>query len=75
MNLASECLIPEVKWKNSPASNLRTPGAANHLAKELKIHPAIVAGKMRHYSRNYRILNQLIGNKQARICFSEINWS
>jgi len=72
---ASECLIPEVKWENSPASNLRTPGAANHLAKELNIHPAIVAGKMRHYSRNYRILNQLIGNKQARICFSEINWS
>jgi HTH-type transcriptional regulator/antitoxin HigA len=73
--LASECLIPEVKWKNSPASNLRTPGAANYLAKELNIHPAIVAGKMRHYFKNYRILNQLIGNKQVKICFSEINWS
>lgn len=73
--LASECLIPEVEWKKSPASNLRTPGAANYLAKKLNIHPAIVAGKMRHYFNNYRILNQLIGNKQVRICFSEINWS
>ncbi len=72
---ASECLIPDAEWKNSPASNLRTPGAANHLAMKLNIHPAIVAGKMRHYFRNYRILNQLIGNKQVRICFPEINWS
>ena len=73
--LASECLIPEVKWENSPASNLRTPGAVNHLANELKIHPPIVAGKMSHYFKNYQMLNQLIGNKQVRTCFPEINWS
>lgn len=66
---ASECLIPNAEWENSPASNLRTPGAANHLAMKLNIHPAIVAGKMRHSFRNYRILNQLIGHNEVKKYF------
>ena len=52
-----------------------SPEAAEHLAKELGIHSAIVAGRMRHDSNNYRILNQLVGHRQVRRLFAEVKWS
>lgn len=72
--LASEALIPEEDWVKSPASSLRSPEAAHHLAKKLGIHPAIVAGRMRRASKSYRILNQLVGHGQVRQHFPEVDW-
>lgn len=71
-DLASEALVPETAWAQSPAKNLRSPEAARHLAERLKIHPAIVAGRMRHEAKNFRILNQLVGSGEVRILFQEI---
>lgn len=73
--LAGEALIPKEEWNKSPAKNLRSPEAAQHLARKLRIHPAIVAGRMRREAGSYKILNQLIGQGQVRKCFPEINWS
>ncbi len=72
--LAGEALIPEEAWENSPARNLRSPEAAQHLAERLRIHPAIVAGRMRYASSNFRVLNQMIGTGEVRECFPEIQW-
>jgi HTH-type transcriptional regulator/antitoxin HigA len=68
--IAGEALIPEDEWKRSPARNLRTPEAAEHLAKKLRIHPAIVAGRIRHHYKSYRVLNRLVGHGQVRSAFS-----
>jgi len=73
--LAGEALIPNSVWAKSPAKSLRSPEAAQHLAQELKIHPAIVAGRMRHEAKNYRILNQMIGHGEVRRLFSDIQWN
>ena len=73
--LAGEALIPEEEWKNSPASNLRTPQAAQHLARKLRIHPAIVAGRIRHAYKSYRRLNNLVGSGQVRRLFPEATWA
>jgi HTH-type transcriptional regulator/antitoxin HigA len=73
--MAMESLIPEKVWAKSPASRLRSPEAAEHLAKQLKIHVAIVAGRIRHKYKSYRVLNQLVGHRQVRKLFSDINWS
>lgn len=73
--LAGEALIPELAWKNSPAASLPTPEAAERLAKQLRIHPAIVAGHMRHHFKSYRILNQLVGHGEVRRCFPDVTWS
>jgi len=73
--LAGEALIPNDVWQKSPAKDYRSPEAAEHLAKKLGIHPAIVAGRMRHDSNNYRILNQLVGHRQVRRLFAEVKWS
>jgi len=68
--IAGEALIPEDEWKRSPASRLRTPEAVEHLANKLRIHPAIVAGRIRHHYKSYRVLNRLVGRGQVRSAFS-----
>lgn len=72
--LAAEVLIPEEEWEKSPASRLRSPEAAEHLANKLGIHPAIVAGRMRHYFRAYRLLNNVVGHRQVRKLFPDVDW-
>jgi HTH-type transcriptional regulator/antitoxin HigA len=64
--LASETLVPEAEWLASPASKLRSPEAAVHLAKRLGIHPAIVAGRIRHATGDYRKLSRMLGQGQVR---------
>lgn len=73
-NLAGEALIPEQAWRKSPASRLRSPEAIQQLAHQLRIHPAIVAGRYRHERRNYRVLNQLVGHGQVRNLFKDKKW-
>ncbi len=70
--IAGEALIPEDEWKKSPARNLRTPEAVEHLANKLRIHPAIVAGRIRHHYKSYRVLNRLVGHGEIRPLFSEL---
>ena len=74
-HLAGEALIPEAEWNRSPASSLRTPDAVHHLASRLRIHPAIVAGRIRHHYRSYRVLNRLVGQGAVRRLFPETAWS
>lgn len=66
---AGEALIPEDVWRSSPASRLRSPVAANALAKKLGIHPAIVAGRIRRQFKSYRVLGQLVGHGEVRPIF------
>lgn len=72
--LAGEVLIPYDIWENSPASRLRSSQAAEHLAKQLNIHPAIVAGRMQHEFKAYHLLRNLVGNREVRRLFPEVNW-
>ena len=71
-SLAGEALIPEAEWRKSPASSLRNPDAVQHLASRLRIHPAIVAGRIRHQRKSYRVLNRLVGQGQVRKLFREL---
>jgi HTH-type transcriptional regulator / antitoxin HigA len=64
--LASEALIPSNEWRTSPASKLRSADAANHLAQRLKIHPAIVAGRIRKAYKDYRVLSGMVGQGEVR---------
>jgi HTH-type transcriptional regulator / antitoxin HigA len=72
--LAGEALIPEAEWRKSPASRLRSPEAVQHLASELRIHPAIIAGRIRHQFKSFRVLSQFVGHGEVRCLFPEINW-
>jgi HTH-type transcriptional regulator / antitoxin HigA len=71
---ASDILIPNDIWKKSPASKLKKPDAVINLSKTLGIHPAIVAGRIRHETKDFRILNNLVGHKQIRNIFGIKEW-
>lgn len=70
--LAGEALIPEEDWRKSPASRLRSPEAILQLASQLRIHPAIVAGRYRHEYKSYRVLNQFVGHGEVRCLFRDV---
>jgi HTH-type transcriptional regulator/antitoxin HigA len=70
--IARETLIPDSAWASSPASKLRSPEAAQHLARQLGINPAIVAGRIRHDSGDYRKLSRMVGQGQVRKLFDTI---
>lgn len=72
--LAGETLIPRAVWAASPAKVVRSPQAVERLAKELRIHPGIVAGRIRYERKNFRILNQFVGHGKVRKLFPEITW-
>jgi len=73
--LAQEALIPKNVWSKSPAKSLPSPEAAEHLAKRLRIHPAIVAGRIRHEAHSFKILSQMVGQGKVRSCFNDVSWS
>ena len=73
--LAGEILIPRRIWKRSDAYRQRTPDAIQELALRLRIHPAIIAGRIRHDAKNYYILSQMVGKGKVRKLFSGIDWS
>jgi len=62
---AQEALIPSQIWNEHAAHH--SPNVQNvlSLAQEAGVHPAIVAGRIRHESKNYRLLSQFVGKKQV----------
>jgi HTH-type transcriptional regulator / antitoxin HigA len=72
---AAEALIPEAVWHASAASKVRAVPAVLQLAAKLRIHPAIVAGRMRHQFRDFRVLASLVGQGEVRKWFPENQWT
>jgi len=73
--LAREVLVPQSKWEVSAARRLKSVAAAQQLANKLEVHPAIVAGRMRHEFNSYRVLNPLVGHGLVRIHFPNLVWT
>ena len=66
-------LIPTDAWE---ASSVRLhPAAMNvmHFADELRIHPAIVAGRVRFEHNNCRLLSQFVGSGVVRRQFTNLD--
>ncbi|MDD5019906.1 MAG: XRE family transcriptional regulator [Candidatus Omnitrophica bacterium] len=72
---ASEILVPNEKWEVALARYVRSKESIIEFAKELKINPAIVAGKIRKESENYTILTDLVGQGEVRKLFPAIDFS
>lgn len=63
---AEEALIPKTVWEASAVKDDPTAMAVINLANALQIHPAIVAGRVRHERKNYRLLSQFVGTGEVR---------
>jgi HTH-type transcriptional regulator/antitoxin HigA len=63
---ANTALIPEDVWQASRVADTPSPHAVVELAQQLGIHPAIVAGRVRHKTRNFRLLSHFVGGGEVR---------
>jgi len=70
-DLAEQALIPNDEWESSPAKIIKTPQSVELLANKLRIHPGIVAGRLRREYKQYNILNNFVGHGKVRILFGQ----
>jgi HTH-type transcriptional regulator / antitoxin HigA len=70
---AEEACVPRDVWEDSSACFHPTSTAVLNLASSLQIHPAIIAGKVRHQFRNYRLLSHFVGTGEVRKQFQQAN--
>jgi HTH-type transcriptional regulator / antitoxin HigA len=63
---AEKALIPSDVWRASRIEENPSAGAVVELARRLSIHPAIIAGRVRHETRNFRLLSHFVGSGQVR---------
>ena len=71
---ASEALIPSAVWETAIARYVRSSESVTTLAKELGIHSAIIAGRIRREAENYAILAEIVGADEVREHFPEVNF-
>lgn len=65
-DFASNMLIPDEKWKRSPARISKAAGAIEKFAHELGVHSAIVFGRIRKERNNYAIFSEMLGRGTIR---------
>jgi HTH-type transcriptional regulator / antitoxin HigA len=63
---AEEGLIPREAWEASRVRFDPSPLGVVALAQSLGIHPAIVAGRVRHETKNFRLLSHFVGTGALR---------
>lgn len=74
-SLAGAAMIPKDDWEVALARYLRTEESVRSFAEEHRIHPAIVAGRIRREADNYVILTDLVGRGEARTQFPEVQFA
>lgn len=63
---AENGLIPEDVWSTSRVKDAPSSLAVVELAQRLSIHPAIIAGRIRHETKNFRLLSHFVGTGEVR---------
>lgn len=63
---AANALVAKAKWNRSGLTSNWAASAVVDFAKRLRIHPAIVAGRIRRERHNHKILWRLLGKDEVR---------
>jgi HTH-type transcriptional regulator / antitoxin HigA len=71
---AREALISDNEWQKSAVRFVVAPATVSQLASEVGVADAVVAGRVRHERRNYRLLASMVGNGLVRKQFPEVAW-
>ena len=69
--LAQNALIPPDVWEKHPVRKKPTVSAVTNLSEILRIHPAIIAGRIRFEQKNYKLLSKLVGSREVRKHFQQ----
>jgi len=67
--IAQDSLIPKEYWKKVNLAAKDLSKEVRNLSEQLKIHPAIIAGRIRFEKNNYRILSQFLGRGEVNKFF------
>ena len=70
-DLANNILIPPDAWEHSGMDSNASATEVIDFASEVNRHPAIIAGRIRYESRDFRKLSILVGNGKVRELFRE----
>jgi len=73
-DFARESLVPSEQWQASAVAFAPSVDAAVALADEVGVSPAVVAGRVRHEKRNFRLLSPLVGAGSVRRLFPEVHF-
>jgi HTH-type transcriptional regulator/antitoxin HigA len=68
---AREALVPRSAWEASAVRYVRSPDAVKELAKQLHVHTAVVAGRVRFESKDYAVLGSMLGSGTVQHLFPE----
>jgi HTH-type transcriptional regulator/antitoxin HigA len=71
---AREAFIPRAIWRRSKAFLGPTRESIHELAADLRIHPAIIVGRLHYDTGNYRNFTDLLGSGTVRKMFPEANF-
>lgn len=71
---ARDTFIPRVVWKRSRAYLNPNVATIDELSKELNIHPAIIAGRLRRETGRYTQFSDLVGYGEVRKHFPSNYW-
>ncbi len=67
--MAQDALIPQGEWRDWLSRRGALKTKVHELARRLRIHPAIVAGRLRRERNEYRILASVVGQGKVRRLF------
>jgi HTH-type transcriptional regulator/antitoxin HigA len=68
--MAQNSLIPKEYWKKVDLEANDLSKEVVLLSEQLKIHPAIIAGRIRFEKNNYKILSQFVGRGEVKQLFN-----
>ena len=71
---AGDALIPSAAWESSAVRYAIAPATVAQLARDIGVSEAIVAGRVRHERKNFRLLSSMIGVGEVRHLFPETKW-
>jgi HTH-type transcriptional regulator/antitoxin HigA len=67
--LAAEALIPHAAWSEWAEEATHSKADVMGFARSVRVHPAVVAGRLRHDSGDFRAFSRMLGTGQARRTF------
>jgi HTH-type transcriptional regulator/antitoxin HigA len=68
-DFALNVLIPDEVWKSSFVRFTKSADQVENFARKLGISPSIVAGRIRHERKDYKLFSDLVGGKEVRKLF------
>jgi len=64
--LAADALIPTGSWNARVSESLRSTADVEAFARSIRVHPSVVAGRLRHESGDYRKFSRMLGHGRVR---------